>query len=372
MLPRIKKSDLILLLVTLAMIFIVLEVGFRFLPVNQSLVFSTVDQQQPYFKSKLRNQEVTASYLWDFEHPQHKHINNDGFVNKLDYHADETTPLLAVVGDSYVEALQVADGEAFFDRLSEKHSDKRVYSFGFSGAGLSQYLIWAKYAQEKYHPDALIINVVGNDFDESLKKYKWAPGFYHYVEQADHQLKLERNDYHPKAGARVLINDSALLRYLVYNLQVLDRFPAFKTTLKSWFVGENKEQQFVGNVALNVAQARIDDSLQAVDAFLRDLPQYSGLQPNQVMIVIDGIRESIYQPELKTTYEDGYFAKMRAYLIKQAQAKGFQVLDLQPVFQQEYAKRHQKFEFINDGHWNAYGHQVVSQAIEDAGFLGNS
>ena len=49
----------------------------------------------------------------------------------------------------------------------------RVYSFGTSGAPLSQYLIWARHADRRtYDAQSLLINVVGNDFDESHSRYK--------------------------------------------------------------------------------------------------------------------------------------------------------------------------------------------------------
>mgnify|MGYP001345443883 CR=1 FL=1 len=69
-------------------------------------------------------------------------------------------PLVSVIGDSYVEASQVNDDETFFHYLSSENPELDVYSFGFSGAPLSQYLIWAKYSRETYGNKFLIINIV--------------------------------------------------------------------------------------------------------------------------------------------------------------------------------------------------------------------
>lgn len=53
-------------------------------------------------------------------------------------------------------------------RLAAAAQDKfRVYSFAASGAPLSQYLIYARHAIDEWGAEALVINVVGNDFDES-------------------------------------------------------------------------------------------------------------------------------------------------------------------------------------------------------------
>ena len=66
----------------------------------------------------------------------------------------------------------------------------RVYSFAASGAPLSQYLIWARHAVREYGAQALLINVVGNDFDESISTYKTEVGFWQYVPDANGELDL--------------------------------------------------------------------------------------------------------------------------------------------------------------------------------------
>ena len=71
----------------------------------------------------------------------------------------------------------------FYNILEENIDNKfKVYSFGFSGAPLSQYLKWAEFSVDKFNVSHLVINVVANDFDESLLKYKQSPGF-HYFEK---------------------------------------------------------------------------------------------------------------------------------------------------------------------------------------------
>ena len=90
----------------------------------------------------------------------------------------------------------------------------RVYSFAASGAPLSQYLVWAREARERWKAQALVIVVVGNDFDESLAIYKRGPGFHHYVAGADGALQLQRFDYQP-SRLRIAARKSAFARYLV-------------------------------------------------------------------------------------------------------------------------------------------------------------
>ena len=66
----------------------------------------------------------------------------------------------------------------------------RVYSFGASGAPLSQYLVWAHQAVRDLGAKALVINVIGNDFDESLAAYSNRLGFWLYITDADGDLRL--------------------------------------------------------------------------------------------------------------------------------------------------------------------------------------
>ena len=52
----------------------------------------------------------------------------------------------------------------FDEEIDEKYN---VYSFGFSGAPLSQYLKWAEYSINVFNSKHLVFNIVENDFDES-------------------------------------------------------------------------------------------------------------------------------------------------------------------------------------------------------------
>ena len=51
------------------------------------------------------------------------------------------------------------------------------------------------------------------------------------------------------------------------------------------------------------------------------------------------------------------------YFLEKARSNGFQVEDLQPDFIQHYRLHHQKFEFVDDAHWNGIGHEVFANAI---------
>ena len=175
-------------------------------------------------------------------------MNNAGYVNDQDYDAADPRPLLAVVGNSYVEAVMVPYAETLQGRLAAVVAPRaRVYSYGASGAPLSQYLIWAREARERWKASALIIVVVGNDFDESLAVYKTGPGFHHYVAGSDGKLTLRRLDC-PPARLRILAQSSALVRYLLLHLNVQEHLHAL-TEFVLTFVRSARAETYVGNTA---------------------------------------------------------------------------------------------------------------------------
>src|SRR5712691_1933752 len=179
------------------------EIVLRFLPVATAIRATPVSAAVPVFHFT-PNQDFVFSRGWDMAMVNRGHVNNAGFVNDQDYRKEAQTPLLAVIGDSYIEAAMVPYAQTMQGRLARYLEGRlRVYSFGTSGAPLSQYLIWARHAVRDYGAQALVINVVGNDFDESLAAYKTGPGFWHYVSDTNGELHLRLFGYSPGRLANV-------------------------------------------------------------------------------------------------------------------------------------------------------------------------
>lgn len=341
-----KKLGLYLVSLFIGTLFalLFLEVVFRVLPTQDSFAAQSVDETNPVLKFA-PNREVVYSKGWNFRHKVAKKINNDGFVNDQDYTTTSALPLIAVVGDSYVEAAIVPYKETFFGRLAANLPDQRIYSFGVSGAPLSQYLIYAKYAKETYNNDRLVVAIVSNDFDESLYRYKNASGFHYYNDSAD---QLMRVDY-KRSTLTSYLSKSALLRYIVFNLEA----PAL--------LQQTSDQSYVANTIYQADDERTSYSKRAIDAFLRDLPNYASLKPQNILLVVDTVREDIYSGQNNSSYASLMFD----YTIQEAKAKGFVVIDLKKHFAREYAQNQKKFEFDDDGHWNANGHAVVYKSIKE-------
>lgn len=279
-------------------------------------------------------------------------------------HEDYASPLdadtvrrIAVIGDSYVEALHVDVAKSFAglleDSLGEGH---RVQRYGISGAPLSQYLHLLRREVLPWQPDLVIVLLIHNDFDES---YRPVPGVY---TSSFLKLRLDRaGRVEEELPPRALVQPwyapirqfSATWRYLRYRQQL--RFGV----LRRWLLGE-APPEYRANVDLE----RLADNRQADEAVtdyvfgeFRALADAHGFQ---VLVVMDADRETIYRGESPDNSEVLWLNRMVA---RQASRHGLAFLDLHPVFQADFREYGRHFNFRHDGHWNEYGHRRAAGAI---------
>lgn len=352
--------SVISILFGLALVLGALETVMRFLPVNHVYAALPVDAQHPliHFPPHTTQQ---YSIGWQMLSPQQKHANNDGYYSAYDY-VPTNMPVMAVIGDSFIQASQVADDETLQARLQQGlHGHGKVYAFGVQGAPLSQYLMFADYARRQYRPSAMVITIIANDFDQSIKRYgsQIFEGMYVYSD-ATPQAQLELLDYTgpTQGGWRGLAKHSALFRYLYDNVGLNPK------RIGIWLKDADQHTPTVhfGGVDANVEPQRLADSKQAVELFFRDLPAKTGLPPDKILFVLDGIREVKSTADWEAA-QHSYFGQMREYFTEAAKQRGYPVLDMHPIFYQAQQVG-EKVDFIpQDWHWNSYGHKLVADAI---------
>jgi hypothetical protein len=334
------------------------EAVLRLLPVRSGLQTLPVNAQNPV-RRFTPNREFIFSKGWDFELVNSGRTNNFGFINDRDYDTTSHSPLLAIIGDSYVEAQMVPFPETMQGRLSRcVKSRGRVYSFGASGDALSGYLGEASFVKSKFRPNGIVVVIVGNDFDESLRQFnKGSLGSYLFRRDST-GLVLERVDYTPSLGRRFL-RESALARYIIVNLagginkaqRLLHGEPSLDST------------RYIGNTAAALTPDRVAESRAAIDKFLTDLPFYSGVTPNRTLLLVDAIRPNMYSDSGLRAASGSFFDLMRRHLMERAQAGGFEVVDMQNRFQHRHALDGSRFEYPSDDHWNGRGHEEAAAAI---------
>lgn len=347
-------------LVGLFLTIILLEMICRVLPVRDSLMTLSVNAANPVMRFK-ENRDVIWSSGADFSIITKKHVNNYGFLNDEDYSSEDKSPLLAIIGDSFVEAAQVENKDAMYGILSRDSVGRgRVYSFGTSGSPLSTYLAYANYAVEEFRATELVFVVVGNDFDESLIQYKNAPGFHYFSGESD-DLVLVRKDFHSSFIKR-LSRQSSLIRYLVLNMELNWQ------SIENMFVNDKDDamEKFVGNTRADFDEERITNSKRAVDEFFKELPLLTGLGNDKVLFVLDGMRPQLYDPVTRMKANRSYFDMMRRYFTEVAVKGGYEVIDMQPTFIEKHDSEGMRFEFPTDGHWNEAGHKLVAEKIKES------
>lgn len=340
---------------------LLLEGGLRLLPVNEPFLRTApVTEADPILRFE-PNGDFIFSRGWDFAIVNRVHTNNAGFLNDQDYTADDPRPLVAVVGDSYVEAAMVPYAQTIQGRLATALAPgARVYSFGSSGSPLSQYLAYARFAAERYHPNTFVFVIIANDFDESMPEYKTAPGFHYFFPNDDGSRSLRLVEYHPvhptilhALGSRLGLRKLALVRYLRTNL------PGLEYRIQRWLSDDKTE--FAGQTAANADSRRMKLSREAARLFLDRVERFCDVPAANIVFVVDGIRMQLYDEEQLEQARTSYWAQIRSYFLDEAGRRGFSTVDMQPVFLQDFRARGKHFEFPTDAHWNGYGHELAAK-----------
>ena len=320
-----------------------------------------VDEENPIARLE-PDREFTWSAGWNFSLVNTVQVNNAGFHSDVDYEAGGSGPLLAVVGDSYVEAVQVPYRLSCAGRAATMlEPAARVYSFGLGGASLSQYLVWARHARDSYLPRGMVFVIIRNDYRHSVLRSSSMPGFHYFVADAGAgRLVLERSDFVPSLVHRTA-RRSALLRYLTHNA-----------------AAQHSLRRIRGRHALRpplMQRDRVAISKRAIDEFFDLLPEYSGLGPERITFVLDGVRPDLYDDEydesLKAAH-GGWKETERRYFMRNAVHRGYETLDLQPRFRAHYRRHRRRFEWPQDHHWNALGHELCSDAVRSSAMLADA
>jgi len=152
------------------------------------------------------------------------HMNSDGWNAVRDYTAQKIpgTTRVAVIGDSYVEALNVEPAAAMSAVLENARLQRglkiEVYPFGISSASASHYLAMMRYVRARFSPDLYIVNIVHNDIQDSLAATTGDRAIYFGVRQdGDSFEEVPPKIYQPSLLRRI-IGHWAIARYLYVNL----------------------------------------------------------------------------------------------------------------------------------------------------------
>ncbi len=317
----------------------------------------TPNQQGTYIKGI--DSEIKAAYS----------INSEGWNSPVEYAHSKPGGIfrIAVIGDSFVEALQV-DIDKSYPYLMEKQLNRssrnfakkarpvrfQVYTFGHSGANLVQYLNVLRRISVTFKPDLIIVNITHNDFKESL----YERGRIDYWSARQIADSFKEVPPTPTRGLRLRrsARNSALVRYLVINLSIQERIRYLY----------NASGLRARGYAANISGSDVDlfgDGLLLRDLLVyvfRNMKYIAEHADSAVLLIMDGNRQAIYRGE--SPYHSTPF-RLNAAATNVAREIDIPIIDLTETFERNWADRRHPFDWKCDGHWNHHGHGVVANAV---------
>lgn len=214
-----------------------------------------------------------------------------------------------------------------------------------SGAPLSQYIAYKNYVKNNFNPDLYVFLIINNDFDESFYEVKRARGFHYFNDSG----ALDRVDYFP-SKIKKIARKSAFIRYLYLDLKLtvqLSKFFELQSHTNSKKLETNDRNEARGK--------------KSVDWFVEEIRNLAIKIP--VVIVLDGDRNSIYDGK-KGRDLNVISNRWYQYLFKKSQSiPNLSVIDLHPIFQNDWDQSKKKFNYKYDYHWNERGHAVAAGAL---------
>lgn len=289
------------------------------------------------------------------------HVNNAGWNSGVDYVSagERKRPLIALLGDSYIEAFLTDTDQHIDAYLPEMLVGSDSYAFGLSGWYLEQYVAVSRYAQALFRPDLLVIFINAGDVSDSLRE-SGAPSPYWWQIGARRESfkELPPTAVYSASRKALLAKKSAMVNYLRYNAKLT--LPGMQnTSVPQPAIGAGVP----GEVDAARIAARADDAwrdlLPAADFMVGRLCEQHPATP--IVFVAYSDRYLPVEDIARTPlFTDGRAVK--AACEGRAQCS---FIDLRYTFSRDWAAHGLRFESADGNHWNAYGNRLVARTLAD-------
>ena len=294
------------------------------------------------------------------------HVNSNGWNSihsTYNLEKDTNKPRICIVGDSYIEALQVPYNSSISEKL-EDYLDgavDSVYRFGLSGAPLSQYLYMIEEEVLTFRPDYIVVNLVPNDFLESIENgggTYWSSFSRLEVNQAG-EVMIRSPELYTKPMSW-WIKQSAMFRYFWVRYQV--RPLGLRQLWRTIFDADTEKPVYVGNITVDAAtDSRIPVIVNYVFARFAELSKEKSVK---FILLMDADRSLVGQGSLDLNRRaESRLAPLHALVRKIAKRHEIDLIDLTNVFVEDFQRYEVPFAFPHDGHWNAYAHRLTAKAL---------
>jgi hypothetical protein len=332
----------------LAVTALVVEILLRALPV------STATMAGYYFDADVltypAHHEWTVSTGWDMRNPQRLHSNNLGFVSRNEFQTDPTA--IALVGDSYVEASMLEDGDRPAVQLqSLLGNSRKVYALGSPGTALLDHAQRIRLASRELEVVDFVIWLEPGDARQAL----CGSGNVHSRCLDPRTLEPRVERWSDPSWVKRVARHSALAQYLFGQLKLDLRKVAdvtFRRTVPAEQAKPDRGPASAGNaVGSQPVSARSKKVVDAVlERFFEEIRPY---HRGRMIFLVDGHRSA---PPIKLSELD----LERQYLIERLLARGAEVVDLQSTFVASFAESGLSLEVgPYDRHLNKLGVRVA-------------
>lgn len=315
--------------------------------------------------------------------------NQDGFHDRnFSIQKEENTFRIAVIGDSFVQSLEVPLEKTFHKKLEKRlnqNNDKRnyeVYSFGRSGNGSSLNYLFLKNFVKKYQPDLVLhsffpLNDLRDDSIELTQTY--------IQETGDQEVVLGKvyPDPHSELTASWIESELQKQKEKRGEKSFFEKFFR-KLAVVGWF----KEKIKIFKYKLNQTesdQPLSSDSLPIdFQVFLKDQTEaYSKaweIQKNLIHLikneseeigaryVLFSLADSLRVNEQYKNLESWNDQKMNLNQVEErlkqiSEELGVTYYPLYPYFKENLPAQGNEIAFPCDGHWNELGHDLAARGL---------
>jgi len=338
-------------------------------------------------------------------------INSDGL-------RDQEHPLtkppdtirIAVVGDSYPEALSISLDEAFWWVMGKKLQECdafpgkkiEVLNFGVSGYGTAQELLTLRDQVWKYSPDIVMLAVTtNNDMTDNLRALKKTDEIPYFIYR-DNQLTLDDSFKNSRAFRLRQSGISRFGRWLRDHSRVVQAITqgqhGFKILLSSWrarrsqkaqppperadqaaetgqkpdLLSRSEELGTDNLVYLEPGNAVWNDAWSVTEKLMLEMRnEVNSHGAKFVVVTLSNGPQVLPNPELREEFKKRFGITDLFYPDNRIESlclrEGIPVIILAPELQ-EFAQRNNVFlhgfgENIGNGHWNAMGQRVAGELI---------
>jgi hypothetical protein len=338
-------------------------------------------------------------------------INSDGLRDQE--HSPTRPPdaiRIAVLGDSYPEALSVSLDEAFWWVMGKKVQEcdafpgkkLEVLNFGVSGYGTAQELLTLRDQVWKYSPDIVMLAVTtNNDMTDNLRALKKTDEIPYFIYR-DNQLTLDDSFKNSRAIRLRQSGINRFGRWLRDHSRVVQAITqghhGFKILLSSWrarrsqkaqppperadqaaetgqkpdLLSRSEELGTNNLVYLEPANAVWNDAWSVTEKLILEMRnEVNSRGAKFVVVTLSNGPQVLPNPELREEFKkrfgitDLFYPDYRIKSL--CMREGIPVITLAPELQ-EFAQRNNVFlhgfgEDIGNGHWNATGQRVAGELI---------